>query len=508
VKRLAVLVGLALVALGLLGVSSAANRPLAGSVDRSFAHRGTFALPGREGYVGGIAVQSDQKIVVAGGDWPSLQSGELNVVRLQPNGSRDPTFGTDGVATTRITPWAGAEAVALQPDRKIIVAGVTATGNEQFDPTLFLLVRYRSDGSLDPTFGNGGVVTTDVLRTTHPTSCWGSGASTVTVLHTGKILVGGYLGQDDCVDPSFLSFALAEYNSDGSLNTAFGNKGVSITSFTGGDSISRLAVAPDGKIVAVGYAHGFWHEDFDEIALAKYRSNGSLDTTFGDHGRVTTGQYTRYDATGLLLRRGGRILLSGWTLNKKLSVRAFLARFLPHGQRDRSFGHNGFLTLGRIKTAPFGLLAQRGGKAMVLGDMWRGSGRRAHSDLALIRVRPDGSRDPSFGTEGLRVIQRRVLFDRAVSQPDGRILVGGEGENAMTVIRVRNGNNCVVPGVTGKTLASAQRMIRRAYCRTGAIDRRVSHLIAGHVVSQSPARGARLPGGSKVNLVVSKGKRR
>ncbi len=150
VGRVAIFLGLALVALGVLGVSSAADLPLAGSLDRSFGNGGVVthtlgatAVPTSEG----IAVQPDGKIVV-------VTSG--SVVRYLSDGSLDSSFGVGGYVATAFD----AAAVALQPDGKIVVAGAMSEGSDEFEGSEFAVARYNPNGSPDASFGTDGITTT------------------------------------------------------------------------------------------------------------------------------------------------------------------------------------------------------------------------------------------------------------------------------------------------------------------------------------------------------------
>src|SRR5262249_17951851 len=140
-------------------------------------------------------------------------------------------------------------------------------------PADFALARYTTGGSLDTTFGSGGTITTDFAG--NPDQ-----ASAVALQRDGKIVVVGEtnafrgLGVED--------FALARYNTRGSLDTSFGSAGKVTTDFAGGpDRAFGLAIQSDGKIVAAGYA-GF------RFALVRYSTDGSLDAGFGIGGKVTT----------------------------------------------------------------------------------------------------------------------------------------------------------------------------------------------------------------------------
>ena len=227
-----------------------------------------------------MAVQPDGKFVVAG-TTTSDQYGteDFLVARFHPNGSLDTSFGDAG--KTRLDLLHGvdlANAVALQPDGKIVVAGSVRAWGAQFFTDSFVLVRFNHDGSLDPTFGSGGKVVTNFFGYQQ--------ANAVLVQSDGKIVAAGFASQ---TNSDGADFALARYNADGSLDLTFDGDGKVITSFSNfPDMIDALALQPDGKIIAGGTLRlddNFYAGDF---ALARYNPDGSLDAAFGAGGKVVT----------------------------------------------------------------------------------------------------------------------------------------------------------------------------------------------------------------------------
>jgi uncharacterized delta-60 repeat protein/LPXTG-motif cell wall-anchored protein len=242
-----------------------------------------------------MALQPDGKIVLAGygGDGDVFAA-----VRYNSDATLDPSFGSGGIQTTAVGEFSGANAVAIQSDGTILLAGWTdVLGNGDHD---FAMLRYDSDGSLDPTFGTGGMQTTAI-----GSAAAEDAASAMAVLPDGKILVGGYTTGDD------QDFALARYEPDGSLDTGFGTGGKQITEIgTGDDAANAMAVQPDGKIVLGGYAAGA-DRDF---AVVRYEPDGSLDTGFGTGGKRTTEVRTGDDAANAIaVQADGKIILAGYS---------------------------------------------------------------------------------------------------------------------------------------------------------------------------------------------------
>jgi uncharacterized delta-60 repeat protein len=245
-----------IVAAGSRGNGVALTRFTAGGrLDRSFGSGGSVVTgfgSGSNAYATALAIQSDGKLVVAG-----FVSGrtDLALVRYSSNGRLDPSFGKGGRVLARI---GYPSAVVLQQDGKIVV--VTATA----------LVRYRSDGTLDPSFGVGGKVASDP----------GFGRA-LAIQADGKLVVAGTgEGRCNCEDPRV--FMIARWTSEGSPDLSFGRGGKVTTAFRAGATADGVAVVRAGKIVASGTVGG---KDF---ALARYTSSGKLDGSFGRGGKIVT----------------------------------------------------------------------------------------------------------------------------------------------------------------------------------------------------------------------------
>lgn len=259
-----------------------------GSLDNSFDSDGkvnTLIAYNAEGKA--VEIQSDGKIVLAG---HSLQSDFYNafaVVRYNTDGSLDNTFDSDGIVeTANISPYGDeGQGMAIQNDGKIVVVGkATPVG-----PLQFAVVRYNTDGSLDNTWNGTGIVTTAFG------SSWDE-ARDVLIQPDGKVLVGGM------ATISSQRFALALYNSDGSLDPGFDSDGKVNTPVSGSSSIWGIALQVDGKIVAGGQS-SIGGQDF---ALARYGDSGFkgveeagfLNGSLSIYPNPVTDQFTvRYEMT-------------------------------------------------------------------------------------------------------------------------------------------------------------------------------------------------------------------
>jgi uncharacterized delta-60 repeat protein len=390
---------LALVAAALPGAAVAAP----GALDPSFGAGGEVTTDfGRSDSAQAVAIQSDGKIVAAGGSF-SFPSGDFALVRYIADGSLDPSFDSDGKVTTDFGGFDTASAVVVQSDGRIVAAGRSFSSSSGD----FALARYNADGSLDTTFGNGGKVTTDLGGF--------DAAFGVALQADGKIVAAGQGGAGG-------GFALARYNADGSLDPSFGSGGEVTTHFTGGVEVAiAVAIQLDGKIVVTGQT---FSGGFQQFALARYNADGSLDTTFGSGGILMTdfGLGSGFGGA-LVIQPDGKVVAAG-----RAGTDFVLARYNGDGSPDASFGSGGMVTTdfgGAAFDAAFGVALQPNGKIVAAG----GTFSFPSADFALARYKADGSLDPSFGTGG-KVTTDFGAFDVASAvalQADGKIIAAGQG---------------------------------------------------------------------------------
>ena len=341
-----------------------------GSLDLSFGSGGkvTTDFGGFGDSAFALAVQSDGKIIAAGAGAPGGLCCQFALARYQTDGSLDTSFHGDGRVLTPFGGNAQVAAIAVQSDGKIVAAGSMAT----FD-SLFALVRYNVDGSLDLTFGSGGKVTTDF---------GGFDAATgVAVQADGKIVaVGGGGSSND--------FLLARYNVDGSLDASFGTGGKVVTDFGGFDGAEAVAIQPDSKIVAVGRGGVL-----TRFALARYNTNGSLDTGFSGDGKVTTlffGENIE-SAAAVAIQDSGKIVVVGRVF-QTFDPSFALARYRANGDLDPTFGSGGKVTTDFGNPADVGVLCPSGRKDCSEDD---GQAIAIQSDGKIVAVGGAGPCVPS-----------------------------------------------------------------------------------------------------------------
>jgi uncharacterized delta-60 repeat protein len=360
-----------------------------------------------------VTIQGDGKILVSG-----KSQNNFAIVRYNTDGSLDTTFGAGGKVTTDIgaSSWDDVQGMGVQSDGKILVAGSTKAGIVSNGD--FALVRYNTDGSLDTSFGSGGKVTTDIGANTDDE------AKGMVIQSDGKILVAGTSGGSP-------DFAVVRYNTDGSLDASFGTGGKVTTDFGGGtgDYLHAIALQSDGKIILSGNTYVAPSEDF---AVARYNTDGSLDATFGTGGKVTTdiGGNTNDDAYTMIIQSDGKILLLGGVAGGASTDYA-LVRYNTDGSLDASFGSGGKVTTDiRTLSIDFavGMALQSDGKILTAGNS-AAAGSGGNFDFAVVRYNTDGSLDTSFGSGG------KVTADVGTGstdeanamalQSDGKILVAG-----------------------------------------------------------------------------------
>lgn len=482
-KRVAILLGLAFLALGPVGVSSSADLFLAGNDDPFFASGEIVTHIGSS--ITGIAVQPDLKIVVAAS----------SLARYLPNGSPDSSFGNGGYVETPTGDNASAQAIALQPDGKIVVAGSSQADDS--GESEFTIARYNSDGFLDTSFGTDGISNTAIPEPASPSF---ADAKALAILPDGELLVGGTAGfENDAVTASTTFFALARYEPDGSLDPTFGDGGIVQTRFDGDLGLNGIAVLSDGGVLAVGTAYGPGHGvDFHRMALVRYEPDGALDPKFGNGGKVASPATPNYYG-GPFAIQDRKIVVAGAT-HTGLPL---FARYTERGRLDTTFGKHGFAKITRVAGWPTAVLAQKHRKIVFAAPTYLNSGLGIS---AVARLLPNGRLDASFGRGGVRSLP--VGAASLALQTDQDILVGGYSGDEWTLERLVGGNNCIVPGLHGKTVSKARAALKKSYCQTGRVSKQFSSTVArGRVISIALARGDRLPGGSKIDLVVSRGRR-
>jgi uncharacterized delta-60 repeat protein len=328
-----------------------------GDLDGSFGVGGTVTTSmssagGFDEHVWNLALAPDGKIVAAGDAVTATGGFDVALARFNADGTLDTSFGTAGRVTTAIGPDTRrdrAHDVEVLDDGKIVVAGFADMGPGAGGRN-FMLARYNPNGTLDGTFGSGGIVITRVAPGDNRDVVTTNG---LTIADAGKFILSGQANMG--AGAGGFNFALARYNPDGTLDGSFGSGGIVITAVAPGDNFdtpSSVAIDPAGKIVAGGVAEsgGFV---FD-WALVRYNPDGSLDNSFGAGGKVTTNVgpgSSDDDLEELVIQFTGKILIGGSAAPTAVTVDSdfTVARYNVDGTLDGSFGSSGIV---RTSTAP------------------------------------------------------------------------------------------------------------------------------------------------------------
>jgi uncharacterized delta-60 repeat protein/uncharacterized repeat protein (TIGR01451 family) len=268
-----------------------------GNLDTAFGTGGvvTTSIGTSDGYANAVAIQDDGKIVVAGYAQGGSSDWVFTLARYDTSGNLDATFGIDGVVMTSV----GADSdygqdVAIQSDGKIVVAGWSWDSSN----TVFSLARYTETGVLDAGFGVGGTVTQTVG--TH------AEGRAVAFQPDGKIVVAGYSYAG--FGESNYDFTLLRYDDSGSLDGSFGSSGVVTTAFgnDADDRIYDIAIRENGAIVAVGANEPDYY-----LAVVQYTPDGAPLLGFGSVGRVNTDLGDHAAGAAVCLQPDGRIVVAG-----------------------------------------------------------------------------------------------------------------------------------------------------------------------------------------------------
>jgi uncharacterized delta-60 repeat protein len=348
---------------------AATRHDAAGRLDSGFGTAGiaTTDLGGNDDEAFDAAPLYDGGFVAAGRtDAKGLANIDFGVVRYTAAGAPDAGFGSGGIVKTDISGRGDqANAVAVQPDGRIVVAGFATDDVIDGD---FALARYNPDGTLDTTFGGDGIVITDFG--THDDA-----ARALALQPDGRIIAAGSAGE---------KVALARYLADGRLDPSFGNAGSSVADLGPGAAANGVALTPSGQILLAGSSVGpALNRDF---MLARFRDDGVLDSTFGRAGAVVTDLGHGDDFAESLAVDSQRVItLAGRTTSPTI-FDAALVRYRPDGTLDTAFDADGILTADFHGGADFAqdLALDAAGRVVAAGTTVDGT----EFEFALMRANP------------------------------------------------------------------------------------------------------------------------
>jgi uncharacterized delta-60 repeat protein len=371
----------------------------------------------------GVAIDGSGRIVVVGTaenpDNPGAH--DVEVARFTASGAFDSSFGSAGRVVTSVGDLDEGRAVAIDPNGRIVVAGRTLAWSPWAQDGL--IVAYTASGSLDATFGSGGIVTVSGSETA---------ARALAIDGNGRIVIVGYRAVGPGSD-----FAVARYTTTGTPDATFGGGGL-VTTPVSNESDAAEAVALDGsgRIVVAGVAGG---EHAGSLALARYTTTGALDTTFGRSGWTSTAVNEALGGTGALddqanavaIDAEGRLVVAGSAYDGSAAHFAVL-RYAAGGVVDPTFNEpypdsDGLLVdaLGTGDDVAQAVAIDASGRIVVVGRTWDG----ARYVIALARYTATGARDTTFGSNGLVTTAISSTYGAGgaavVLDGSGRIVVAG-----------------------------------------------------------------------------------
>ena len=412
----------ALIAVGAsTGASSAAVARLDahGALDASFGAGGRtvtdFLVPGPFAGAPTVVGQPDGSLLVAMAD----VSGGIRA--FHPDGSPDPSFGDDGVLYPAVNPLSTISGFAVLPHGKILIVGSDGAASESTP----LIARVLPDGSLDLTFGSGGMATF-----VNPYGLTSGTPQSVVIQGDGKILLG--------LDGGLV----LRLDADGTVDNGFGTDGVALISPpSAGAQQVYVALLPDGKILATFQQRA----PLEYETLVRLNPDGTLDTSFGTGGTVTTRAFV--DPVGLVVQSDGKFLESDIHVRPDDGTSLAVSRYNADGTRDTSFGTGGtaFADAGNFSvTSAFTLAGD--GSILVAGIADLAGKDHLPLALAIARFLPDGTLDPAFGSGGIAM----RAFDPAVPTSSVMVvlsnLVVAPDSRSVYVAGLTLGNRLVVAG--------------------------------------------------------------
>jgi uncharacterized delta-60 repeat protein len=371
------------------------------------------------------AIAADGSAVVAGTAGPGgNDTARILLRRLRPDGSVDPSFADAGLNASQVTLAQSPQTdgitlsdLAIAGDGKILVSGFVEDTTERVG-TAAILARFNVDGTPDGSFGSKGLVVERLQ---------GSAAAlaALAIAPNGKIVAAGERTTGSLDNPGVL--VAARFNPDGSRDATFGSNGVAAPDL--GDlkptRANALRLLADGRILVGGRAD-------EQFALARLTAAGELDPSFAAAGVNVTSPPGSSSLTTMEVDGAGRIVAAGTASNINGQGQLALARYLPQGKLDPSFGAGGFIVDRRAFDPGASLALSSDGTILATGRI----SLKDDSGSGLLRYRASGKRDASFGAGGaLAFLSSQIETNDVVLAPDGTALAAQAVAGTFTVAR-------------------------------------------------------------------------
>lgn len=335
------------------------------------------------------------------------------VLLTAQDGTPDPGFGTNGVVVDGFNNNNNnADAIAVQADNKVLVAGNTGTAGSND----MAVARFNEDGTPDLGFGNNGklIFSTPFIK---------SFVNDIKIQSDGKIILGGYQWNNSTGD-----FVLARLNEDGSFDSTFGNGGIAILD-NGLDEVGKsIHIHEDGKIIISG-------DSGDQFTMTRTNPDGSIDTSFGTNGWVRTLFPIWSYSNGMDVNADGEIILTGMTIDNDSNWKIAVAKYNNNGDLDFSFGNGGTLIISIGDDYDFGIkgLFTEEGEILIGAHSYFGTNPLRY-EIAVVGLNADGSINTNYGSNGISKFRwlengENYLNDM-VLQADGKLVIAGRSSDA------------------------------------------------------------------------------
>ena len=394
-----------------------------GSLDKSFGGDGIVTSNvGKYDEANAIAIQKDSKIVVVGHSVIEDEGEEefdgienkIDVIRYNTDGTLDTSFDGNGIVTTSIgNNILIPTDIAIQNDGKIVITGtmyISSDSGTDSDESIFVM-RYNSDGTLDTSFDDDGIVITTIESDAQ--------SYALAIQNDGKIVITG--------DP-----IIVRYNTDGTIDTGFGNEGIIVTA--AGYVLASIAIQSDGKIVLAGVHSP--DSGNGNILVMRCNPDGTLDTSFDDDGVAITEIDNDAESYAVAIQNDGKIVVTGetWTGNN-FDSNIIVIRYNPDGSEDISFGDDGIvITSIDSQAGAYDIAIQNDNNIVVTGTSTVQGNSRDYA-LTVVRYNISGTLDTNFDGDG--IVTTKIygdgdsydVADGIAIQSDGKIVVAGKTES-------------------------------------------------------------------------------
>lgn len=407
-----------LIIAALFALSGSITAQTAGTLDLNFATDGKYIYDKDNiDLYQDVKIQPDGKIVAIGTTYTPSYTSSIQVTRLMPDGTLDPSFADNGQYSFTLNIETGAYKCVIKNDGKILIGGYTTNYTTYWS----LMLQLNEDGTPDPAFGNNGVVL-------HTMGTYENFIYALALQDDGSILTAGYTQNSEYKNvPTVLKFS-----ETGILDTSFGTNGAATVPVTEVDNdFSAISIQSDGKIVAAGHiSNGV---NWFSLLVARFDQNGVLDPAYGTDGIVNMNLGNVDDEFyDMVMLDNDEVILTGFVVSQPdYNFKLLLMKLDNYGYLSLGFGFGGYSIWGEVPYTFGDVMAlQPDGKILVAGST--GELAPGNNDWAIWRFNADGNIDNTFGTNGVTTIDFFGNADEALGLAlyQDKIIVAGKTRNA------------------------------------------------------------------------------